>query len=131
VHIPALLHASVLVADTETSLAFYCDILGLQTNPGRPDPGYPGAWLDVGAAQIHLLELPNPDPLSGRPAHGGRDRHIALAVDDILQLESRLDAHNIPYTRSKSGRAALFCRDPDGNALEFIETPANLQGSSE
>ena len=24
---------------------------------------------------------------------------------------------------SKSGRASLFCRDPDGNAIEFMEKP--------
>jgi hypothetical protein len=27
---------------------------------------------------IHLMELPNPDPLEGRPAHGGRDRHTCV-----------------------------------------------------
>ena len=25
-------------------------------------------------------------------------------------------------TVSRSGRKAVFCRDPDGNALEFIES---------
>jgi len=35
-------------------------------------------------------------------------------------LAGRLDAAGISYTPSRSGRAALFCRDPDGNALEFI-----------
>jgi hypothetical protein len=27
----------------------------------------------------------------------------------------------VSYTASKSGRAALFCRDPDANTLEFVE----------
>lgn len=27
----------------------------------------------------------------------------------------------IPYTMSRSGRAALFTRDPDANALEFVQ----------
>jgi glyoxylase I family protein len=31
-----------------------------------------------------------------------------------------MEAGSVAFTRSKSGRAALFCRDPDGNALEFI-----------
>jgi len=26
----------------------------------------------------------------------------------------------VKYTTSKSGRAALFCRDPDMNTLEFV-----------
>lgn len=116
-----LLHASLLVADLGRSRAFYEGVLGLAANPSRPDLGYPGVWYDIGAQQIHLLALPNPDPVEGRPAHGGRDRHVALAVDDLAALRAALDAAGIAYTLSRSGRAALFCRDPDGNALEFIE----------
>lgn len=117
-----ILHVSVIVADTERALGFYRDVLGLTVDPGRPDLGYPGAWLNVGDEQIHLLELPNPDPVEGRPAHGGRDRHAALAVDDVDDLCVRLTGHGVAFTLSKSGRKALFCRDPDGNALEFIQT---------
>lgn len=115
-----LLHVSVIVADTERALMFYRDVLGLDIDPTRPDLGYPGAWLQVGAQQIHLLELPNPDPTSDRPVHGGRDRHAAFGVQHIDALISRLDAAGIRYTLSKSGRRALFCRDWDGNTLEFI-----------
>ncbi len=120
----AIQHVSVIVADTERALLFYRDVLGLAVDPQRPDLGYPGAWLSIGAQQIHLLELPNPDPVTGRPAHGGRDRHCALTLRDLDALRRRLEAASIPYTLSKSGRRALFCRDPDNNALEFIEAPA-------
>jgi len=116
-------HASVIVADTERSLAFYCGLLGLAADPQRPDLGYPGAWLWVGGDQIHLMEIPNPDPVVGRPAHGGRDRHLALEVRDLDALEQRLDAAAIPFTRSRSGRRAIFLRDPDANALELIQVP--------
>jgi len=116
----AILHASVIVSNTQRSLQFYHDVLGLPVSSERPDLGYPGAWLWVGEQQLHLLELPNPDPVSGRPAHGGRDRHIAIGVPDLDSLRKRLDLAGISYTSSKSGRAALFVRDPDGNALEFI-----------
>lgn len=122
-------HVSLIVADTGRSLGFYRDLLGLALEPGRPELGFPGAWLNVGQAQIHLLELPNPDPVSGRPAHGGRDRHLALRVRDLDGLEARLDSAAIPFTRSKSGRRAIFCRDPDGNALEFIEERAVTGGT--
>lgn len=114
-------HVSLLVADTDRAVAFYRDLLGLGLYPARPDLGFPGAWLEVGGQQIHLLELPNPDPLEGRPAHGGRDRHLAFEIDDLAQLQARLDAVGIGYTLSRSGRRALFCRDPDANGLEFIE----------
>ena len=114
-------HASLIVADTVGALRFYCDLLGLRIDSARPDLGYPGAWLQVGTQQIHLLELPNPDPVEGRPAHGGRDRHLALLVDDLDVLAQVLESAGVVFTRSRSGRRALFCRDPDGNALELIE----------
>ncbi len=117
----AIAHVSFLVRDTAASLAFYCDVLGLEVCPQRPDLGYPGAWLALGRQQIHLLELPNPDPVEGRPAHGGRDRHAAFLVSDLEGLARRLADAAIPMSRSRSGRAALFCRDPDGHALEFIQ----------
>lgn len=115
------LHASLLVSDTRKSLDFYFTILGLVPNENRPDLGYPGAWLDIGQQQIHLIELPNPDPIQGRPEHGGRDRHTALVVSDIDQLQQRLEQHNITFTKSRSGRGAVFFRDPDGNAIECVE----------
>ncbi|MBK5930842.1 VOC family protein [Halochromatium salexigens] len=116
-------HVSLIVADTERALAFYRDLLGLEVEPTRPQLGFAGAWLRVGAQQIHLLELPNPDPVAARPAHGGRDRHLALTVPDLEAVMAVLDAAAIPYTLSRSGRRALFARDPDANALELIEQP--------
>ncbi len=121
-NIYSIAHVSLVVADAERSLAFYRDLLGLEVDPSRPDLGYPGAWLKVAEQEIHLLELPNPDPATGRPSHGGRDRHVALHVRALAALKSKLSSANIPFTMSRSGRPALFCRDPDGNALEFIET---------
>jgi len=117
-------HAAVLVADLDRSLAFYRDLLGLPEDPARPDLGYPGAWLTIGRRQLHLMVLPDPDAGAERPEHGGRDRHIALAVDDLEALAGRLEAAGVTVTRSRSGRAALFCRDPDGNALEFTALEA-------
>lgn len=114
----------MIVQDTDQALKFYMGILGLELDMGRPELSYPGAWLVVGGAQIHLLELPNPDPVTGRPAHGGRDRHLALSITDIDALRSSLEQAGIEFTLSKSGRKALFCRDYDGNALEFVENTA-------
>ena len=116
-------HVSVLVADTARALAFYRDVLGLAVNPNRPDLGYPGAWLSVGPQQIHLLQLPNPDPTTGRPTHVGRDRHAAIQIAQLDAVKAALERAGVAYTVSRSGRRALFCRDPDGNGLEFIEAP--------
>jgi glyoxylase I family protein len=115
-------HASLLVADTQRSLDFYRDVLDMPVLD-RPDLPFPGAWLGAGGQQIHLLELPNPDPVKGRPAHGGRDRHVALLVAGLDRICQRLEAAGVTYTRSRSGRSAVFVRDPDGNALELMEAP--------
>ncbi len=116
-----LLHASLLVADLARSRAFYEGVLGLHASAARPEMSFSGIWYDVGSAQIHLICLPNPDPVSGRPAHGGRDRHTALGVRNWHALQQRLDAAALPYTLSQSGRSALFVRDPDGNTLELVQ----------
>lgn len=114
-------HVSVVVADLATALRFYVDVLGLPVDHSRPDLGFSGAWLQVGDEQIHLLELPGCDPVADRPDHPGRDRHTALVVTGLAELEQRLEQAGIVFTRSRSGRCAVFCRDPDGNGIELIE----------
>lgn len=115
-------HASLIVEDLNIALAFYREVLGLEVDEARPDLGYPGAWLILpGQQQIHLMQLENPDSKNERPEHGGRDHHVAFAVSSIEKIASSLDELEMPFSKSKSGRKALFCRDPDGNALEFLE----------
>ncbi len=114
------LHSSLIVSDLDKSRAFYEGVLQLVPSSGRPEMAFDGVWYEIGAQQIHLLVLSNPDPVTGRPEHGGRDRHIALSVDDLGQAKHALDQAGISYTMSRSGRPALFCRDPDGNALELV-----------
>jgi len=119
--VKAIDHCSLIVADTRKALEFYTGILALELDESRPDLGYPGAWLRVGNSQIHLLEVDNPDSVENRPEHGGRDHHVALQVADLDTLIQRLEAAGFAYSKSKSGRAALFCRDSDGNAIELVE----------
>jgi len=113
-------HVSVTVADTARALAFYRDVLGMACDPQRPELGFDGAWLQAGGQQIHLLELPTPKASTERPEHVGRDRHIALAVTDLARVAEALERAGVPFSRSRSGRAALFCRDPDGNGIELM-----------
>jgi glyoxylase I family protein len=118
----AILHTTFLTADLARSRAFYGDLLGLQEDAKRPVMRFDGIWYVLNATQqIHLMLLPNPEAGLLRAAHGGRDRHVAYGVSDIAELRTRLIAANIKFTESSTGRAALFCRDPDDNALEFIE----------
>lgn len=116
-------HATFITGDLAKSRAFYEDILGLQPDSNRPPMSFDGVWYDIAPnQQIHLMLLPNPEAGLQRPAHGGRDRHVALTVSDFAALLERLNSAGVAYTLSRSGRSALFCRDPDQNALEFVES---------
>lgn len=113
-------HVSFLISDLSRARAFYEDVLELRVNLSRPSMSFDGVWYDVTQGQqIHLMVLPGAEAGLLRPVHGGRDRHVALSVSDMAQLIARLDKAGISYTLSQSGRGALFCRDPDQNALEF------------
>ena len=119
--VKSLDHCSLIVANTSKALEFYEGILDLEVDQSRPDIGYPGAWLQVGSSQIHLLEVPDPYASINRPEHGGRDNHVAFQVSDLDEIIRRLQAAGIAYSKSNSGRMALFCRDFDGNAIELVE----------
>jgi catechol 2,3-dioxygenase-like lactoylglutathione lyase family enzyme len=121
--IKSIAHTSFLVKDLDESLHFYTELLGLHVNKTRPEFAYGGAWLDIADSgqQIHLMLLPNPDSDTIRPEHGGRDKHVALMVENVDALANKLESAGVNVSRSKSGRPAFFCRDPDGNALEFAE----------
>jgi catechol 2,3-dioxygenase-like lactoylglutathione lyase family enzyme len=113
-------HSSFLVADLPRAREFYEGVLGLKANLNRPAMSFDGVWYDVGNQQIHLMLLPNPETGLSRPEHGGRDRHVALSVSDRRALIETLERAGVAYTLSQSGRGAVFCRDPDCNAIEFI-----------
>ncbi len=115
-------HATFISSDLARSRDFYEALLGLKPDPKRPLMSFDGVWYDVAAGQqIHLMLLPNPDLGVERPVHGGRDRHVAFMVDDVKALAAHLLSAGVAFTLSQSGRSALFCRDPDGNALEFVQ----------
>ena len=114
-------HVSLVVSDLSRAAACYGDLLRLEALD-RPDLGFPGLWYDLGGGQaLHLLQVPNPDPVA-RGVGGGRDRHLALMVEGLDAIVARLEAAGIQVERSRSGRPAVFLRDPDGNTLELVET---------
>lgn len=116
-----LMHVGLLVGDLQRSAAFYENVLGLARAP-RPELGFSGLFYALdGDRQIHLMQLQNPYAGCELPEHGGRDRHVALGVTDLEAIRVRLEEGGYGYTLSRSGRSALFCRDPDGNAIELLQ----------
>jgi len=129
-------HVTVLVGNAKDALRYYTDILGMEEEPESSSSSSSMAVVRVGETLIHLLESPNPDPIAvdpsydmsapppgyvakGRPVHAGRDRHVAITLNNLSPLKESLESNNVPFTMSASGRQALFCRDDYGNGWEF------------
>ena len=107
-------HVSINVADVPAALEFYVGGLGLQVRDDRPAFSFGGAWLDVGAQQVHLIEADVPDQ---------NGQHFALAVDDLDACVAELRARGFEVTEPRPvgpGRQA-FVDDPSGNRVELNE----------
>jgi len=105
-------HVSLNVADVEAALGFYTGTLGLVQRPDRPDFGFPGAWLDAGGQQVHLIGGSPP------PARG---QHFALLVDDIEGTigELRRAGTEVTDPIPVGSNFQAFLNDPDGNQIEL------------
>lgn len=111
--VQGLHHVNVNVRDLSEALAFYVDGLGFAVLP-RPDFGFPGAWLQMGAHQLHLVEAPE--------AVIDRGQHFALEVADLDAACHELDAAGIDHQRRPHRTGAgrqVFLRDPSGNLIEL------------
>jgi glyoxylase I family protein len=107
-------HVSINVSDVDQGIAFYTGTLGFALRTDRPDFGFPGAWLDVGGQQVHLIE-------AAPPANLGQ--HFAIQVADIeatvTQLREQGVAVSDVFAVATSKQA--FLSDPFGNSLELHE----------
>jgi catechol 2,3-dioxygenase-like lactoylglutathione lyase family enzyme len=115
-NIIALNHVSLLVKDTARALQFYQELLGLELDESRPQMTFPGAWLVVGAAQIHLLEISAAAAQADAPEHGGRDRHFPIKTHLEFKQDSfdhrtvmELVTADRPGLLSQIGRAFTAC----------------------
>lgn len=122
-----LAHTGLLVRDTPASKVFYCDVLGMVDETDlRPEAlPFPGLFLRCGEQQVHILELPNPDPntVDARPGYG-KDRRTAYSVKSLEPVQTALDRAGIAFkteTAESTNEKVLYCYDPDANELVFVE----------
>jgi glyoxylase I family protein len=102
-------HVSVNVSDVPEAVALYVDVLGLTQRNDRPDFGFDGAWLDLGAQQVYLIEATPPAD------HG---QHFALEVEDLDAIVDELRRRGVQVTapaKVRSGRQS-FLHDPSVTA---------------
>ena len=134
--ITGLYHLAIKTADLPSTLAFYCEVLGLRETP-RPDFGYPGAWLACptpgGAAVVHVY--------AGGPALGGRNEvecgtaaidHVSLSCVGFHSFRERFAGHGLPWREflvPGTSLWQLFVYDPSGVQLELTFEGAAESGA--
>jgi catechol 2,3-dioxygenase-like lactoylglutathione lyase family enzyme len=144
-----LQHAGLTVRNLERSLAFYGDLLGMETviEPQERRGGYFGAI--VGYPNVHVrfahVAFPGDDSrlelveYVDPPARGdgGEPRdvgvtHVCLVVADVARVHERLRTAGIEfYSRPvtvdegpNAGGIGVYLRDPDGITVELFQPPA-------
>lgn len=108
------------VSSSANAEAFYCGQLGFmlestyRPHPPAPDPGF----LSVVRDGVHLH-------LSSFADDGGFGGVVAFAVRDVDALYAEFQARGIPIalppTDQTWGNREMYIRDPDGNALRFLQ----------
>jgi len=124
-----ILHTMIRVGDLERSIGFYTEVLGMQLlrRKDYPEGRFTLAFVGYGPeSEGAVIELThNWDTASY--ALGDGFGHVAIAVDDIHGACDRIRARGGVVTREpgpmKHGSTVIaFVRDPDGYAIELIET---------
>jgi glyoxylase I family protein len=105
-------HVSVNVSDVDRAVEFYVGCLGFQPRDDRPEFGFPGAWLNAGGQQLHLIAAPVPED---------RGQHFAIQVADLAATVAELRAKGLKVGEPSpvgTGQQS-FVHDPDGNLVEL------------
>lgn len=118
-HVTGLDHIVLVCADVERTLAWYCDLLGL--DPERVDEWqrgevpFPSVRVDAGT----IIDL-----IAGEPTDGRLD-HFCLVVEptdlDAIAASGEFAVVDGPVRRfgARGDGTSLYVRDPDGTVVEL------------
>ncbi len=120
----------IVVADSEASLRFYRDLLGMDHEADTPMPiGGGGTMhrLRCGTTLIKLVSFDeNPDasaPGGGIPGALGY-RYFTIHAKNIEHVMETLEAAGVPVviptSEIRPGVTIGMVNDPDGNVVEFV-----------
>ena len=121
-------HITINVKNLEKTVFFYKEILGFQPKPMK----------DFGDHRYYFFEIPGDTTLEigeydfdeqvsqDSITAGGRMRHLAFEVDDILVLEKKLEQFGYTFFspieyRKMLGFTSGLVHDPNGIELEFLQ----------
>jgi len=139
-----LTHIGLCVADLETSLHFYRDVLGFTVRSELRVGGEPtqtllrlaevdlqAVYLERDGVCLELLYYVVPGAVGGGEARAMNGRgltHLSLRVDDVDEVLVALRAAGArvleeTLIRPLPGAAAVFVCDPDGTLIELVQSP--------
>ncbi|WP_154179625.1 VOC family protein [Vibrio furnissii] len=120
-------HAAVICSDYARSKAFYTEVLGLEIVAEHYRAARDSYKLDLAlpdGSQIELFSFPDSPQRPSYPEAQGL-RHLAFAVDDVMQAKRHLEEQGIHVESVRideyTGRAYTFFQDPDGLPLELYQ----------
>ena len=150
-------HTAIAVSDTDASLKFYRDLLGMEVKGESLNVGTEQEHLDnVFGARVHVTGIRSPvqtpgieflqyeTPRGGRPmpedvkANDIVHWQTALVVDDVEAAAKRLQENNIRFVSNTvrtlpddalGFEKAVMIRDPDGHAMLLIERTSTADRS--
>lgn len=123
-----LLHTMIRVGDLDKSLAFYCDVLGMQLlrRKDYPDGRFTLAFVGYGdEANNSVIELTHNWDTAQYDIGTGFG-HLAIEVENAARACEQVGQRGGKVVREagpmKHGTTVIaFVEDPDGYKIEFIE----------
>jgi catechol 2,3-dioxygenase-like lactoylglutathione lyase family enzyme len=141
-------HTAIVVGDTERSLAFYRDLLGLRVAGESRNQGSEQEHLNnVEGARLRITGLRTPSgpgvelleyvsPTDGRPIPGDHRPNdlvhwqTGIQVRSLAQLAARLDSAGVPRVsrqvleggdRNFGSARGVLVKDPDGHVIQLVD----------
>lgn len=126
-----MLHTMIRVRDLESSLNFYCEVLGMKLlrKHDFPEGKFTLAFVGYGDENDStVLELTHNWDVKDYE-HGTAYGHIAISVDDVYDACTRIREMGGNVVRDagpmKGGtRVLAFVEDPDGYKIELLAEAA-------
>ena len=132
--IPEAYFSALIVNDIDVSIAWYTDIMGLETlnKQESPDAGFKQANLKGGTILIELIELDKaqaakdiiPNYTTKTRIEGFFKIGFSIANFDTwikhLKLK-KVEFHGTVVTDKTTGKRMVIIKDPDGNRIQFFE----------
>lgn len=140
--ISAIRHTGLVVADLGRALHFWCDVLGFKVMKQMDESGpHIDAMMGLQDVRVTTAKLAAPDGnlIELLQFHSHPDRpqwdgapystgftHIALTVDDLDALVTKLASHGVtfpapPQHSPDGGVKVIYAKGPEGVLLELVE----------